>query len=152
MDVIKNRKADCHPDRPHTAKGMCYPCYKRKYHQEHAEVHCARSRKHYEVNKAGKLRYQRHYFLKHQYGLSIDDYETMVASQNNLCAICQKPQTESTKRRKSSRRVRDLVVDHNHITGEVRGFLCNKCNTGLWGVENEEWLEKALNYLWKESQ
>lgn len=152
MGVIKNRKADCHPELKHFAFGKCYSCYKKDYHKKNAKVHCERSRKHYEINKADKLRYQRHYFLKHQYGLSIDDYEAMAASQNNLCALCQKPQTESTKRRKSSRRVRDLVVDHNHTTGEVRGLLCNRCNTGLWGVENKEWLEKALNYLKKESK
>jgi len=31
-----------------------------------------------------------------------------------------------------------LVLDHNHITGEIRGWLCNRCNIALG------WWEKTL--------
>ncbi|MDE2233902.1 MAG: hypothetical protein KGJ90_07420 [Patescibacteria group bacterium] len=41
-------------------------------------------------------------------------------------------------------------LDHNHITGELRGWLCAQCNhaIGLFR-DNLELLEKATNYLKK---
>lgn len=39
-------------------------------------------------------------------------------------------------------------LDHDHPTGEFRGWLCMKCNTGL-GIfgDNIEGLQKAIDYL-----
>lgn len=39
------------------------------------------------------------------------------------------------------------VVDHDHKTGRVRGVICNGCNMALHLVENEERLQRALDYL-----
>jgi hypothetical protein len=39
---------------------------------------------------------------------------TLAAWQDGRCAICGK--------------VRDLVCDHDHLTGLVRGWLCQSCN------------------------
>lgn len=54
---------------------------------------------------------------KHMYGLSNDDYETMLIEQNFRCKAC----GDETK----------LVVDHCHETGLIRGLLCRNCNTAL---------------------
>lgn len=41
-----------------------------------------------------------------------------------------------------------LCIDHNHETGNVRGLLCTKCNTGLGMFEdNPVKLERAIEYL-----
>ena len=41
-----------------------------------------------------------------------------------------------------------LVVDHDHITGQVRGMLCNPCNLGLGHFkDNVSTLESAIEYL-----
>ena len=54
-----------------------------------------------------------------KYGLSADAYWTLWREQNGLCAICgEEPE-------------RDLVVDHCHMHGHVRGLLCGSCNSGL---------------------
>lgn len=58
--------------------------------------------------------------LKHYYGLSVEAYELMKLQQKGKCAICQK--TISGK---------NLHVDHDHETDEVRGLLCSNCNTGI---------------------
>ena len=40
-----------------------------------------------------------------------------------------------------------FVLDHNHVTGKVRGYLCNSCNTGLGKIgDSVERLERATKY------
>lgn len=56
------------------------------------------------------------------YGITGDDYESLLARQGGKCAICR-------ARPKSKR----LAVDHNHVTGAVRGLLCSRCNHDLLG-------------------
>lgn len=62
---------------------------------------------------------KRSYWLKSAYKLSVAQYNKMLVRQNNRCAICEISQS-SLKRQ--------LVVDHDHKTGRVRGLLCNPCN------------------------
>jgi len=40
-------------------------------------------------------------------------------------------------------------ADHDHATGQFRGWLCNPCNTGLGHVERPGWLDSAVAYLAK---
>lgn len=69
-----------------------------------------------------------------QYGLREEDYNRMFDEQQGKCKICN---SEAT-----------LVVDHCHITGVVRGLLCNKCNVGLGCFnDNPELIKVATNYL-----
>ena len=69
-----------------------------------------------------------------RYNLSIQDYQKMLSSQNNKCAICKK--------------VKKLSIDHCHVTGKVRGLLCTGCNTSLGGLgDTVEGLQRALQYL-----
>jgi hypothetical protein len=56
------------------------------------------------------------------YGVTGDDYETLLALQGGKCAICR-------ARPKSKR----LAVDHDHKSGAVRGLLCSRCNHDLLG-------------------
>jgi hypothetical protein len=81
----------------------------------------------------------RHKIRKSSYGLSKDDYESLLTQQNYSCAICS---TTSAGGRGS------WHVDHDHITGKVRGLLCHCCNTGL-GLfkDSQELLLKAKDYL-----
>ena len=82
--------------------------------------------------------------LKQRYGISVDEYETIIANQNFACAICKVeiPDTLGYKQKRPS------VVDHNHETGEVRGILCLKCNLVLgYARENTEILYQAIVYL-----
>jgi hypothetical protein len=80
----------------------------------------------------------REYNLKRIYGISSDDYESMLEAQNGVCWICQK--SEDVK----------LSVDHDHDTGKVRGLLCNRCNRGIGNFDDEpELLQRAVYYLTK---
>ena len=41
-----------------------------------------------------------------------------------------------------------IVADHNHHTGNIRGFICDSCNTGLGRFKNgRDCLKNAMEYL-----
>lgn len=73
------------------------------------------------------------------YAISLEEYNKMLDIQNYRCAIC-----------KNRTRTAVLNVDHDHITGKVRGLLCSRCNTGL-GRFQDRWeiVNEAANYLAK---
>jgi hypothetical protein len=82
---------------------------------------------------------------KNRYGITVKEYNTMLAKQGGVCAICK--EKESSISRWHSKTIR-LAVDHNHTTGVVRGVLCNRCNRGI-GYLNDDItiLRAAIEYL-----
>jgi hypothetical protein len=77
-------------------------------------------------------------FLKVKYGISLEDYDAMLARQGGVCAACK------NKKRRSER----LCVDHCHVTGKVRGLLCRNCNFGLGLFRDDaDLVEAAAAYL-----
>lgn len=76
--------------------------------------------------------------LKLSYGIDVEAYDRVLKSQNGVCAICQE---------NSGKRI--LAVDHDHITGRIRGLLCDRCNV-LIGMarDNIQTLRKAILYLY----
>jgi Recombination endonuclease VII len=74
--------------------------------------------------------------LSRTYGLSREEYRRLLHEQNGVCAVCKLP----------SRRT--LCVDHCHATREVRGLLCDKCNTalGLFGDDSKR-MRAAAAYV-----
>ena len=86
---------------------------------------------HYQKKKA--------YILAKKYGLTEEEYLQMFIDRNHQCDVC----GMKAKGKK-------LAVDHNHITGQVRGLLCQICNTGIGSLRTDESLDiikKAIEYL-----
>jgi hypothetical protein len=82
--------------------------------------------------------------VKRNYGLSLEEYYNLVHQQENRCAIC----GESETRWNRARKLRRLSVDHDHITGQVRGLLCHGCNMLIgFSYESMERLKWAIDYL-----
>lgn len=68
--------------------------------------------------------------LKLKYGITLEEYETILSDQNYCCKIC--------KTKKPGRKGVDrFAVDHCHKSSKVRGLLCMKCNTAI-GLLNED--------------
>ena len=83
------------------------------------------------------------HYLRHEFGISLDDYLQMLASQNGVCAICHKPETAVFKGK-----VKALAVDHCHASGQVRSLLCSGCNLTLGYVQDDQAvLLSMIDYL-----
>lgn len=75
-----------------------------------------------------------------RYGLTIEDYESLLSEQNGVCAICNDPMTT----------YRNQHIDHDHLTGQVRGILCSQCNTAIGKFKDSpEIIIKAAEYIMK---
>jgi hypothetical protein len=72
------------------------------------------------------------------YGLRLGEYDERFRNQNGCCDICKQPSE------------RTLHVDHDHVTGKVRGLLCAACNFGLGAFRDSVLdLRRAIEYLTK---
>jgi hypothetical protein len=76
------------------------------------------------------------------YGITEMEYRAMYRAQGGRCYVCRK--ADGTSRR--------LGVDHNHLTGEVRGLVCtgslsaNTCNRVI-AIYSREQLLRAVEML-----
>lgn len=81
--------------------------------------------------------------LKLVYKMSVETYTQLIEDHGGLCAICRQPET-----RTKNGRIKQIAIDHNHVTGEVRGVLCHKCNTGIACFKDDPVrIEAAIRYL-----
>lgn len=71
--------------------------------------------------------------IKYNYNLTEEEYEALPKA----CEVC--GNTEN------------LCIDHDHITGKVRGVLCSRCNStlGLLG-DSKEVILKLASYIEKQ--
>ena len=81
---------------------------------------------------------RRHAELKARYGLTPDQYDAMLVSQNNACAVCK------------CEFIKTPHVDHCHDSGKVRGLLCFNCNRAIGHFQNDpSIMVNAIKYLRK---
>lgn len=131
-------------------KNQCKICHKLSVATYEKTETCRKYRKQWAASpkrKAyAKAYYQTHKeqskisHLKQKYGLSIEAYNHLLSLQQGKCAVCGIPGVETPK---------GLVVDHNHKTGQVRGLLCNICNSHIIHVLEDypHLIDKAKTYL-----
>jgi len=90
-------------------------------------------------NKAAQSVRKRDWRLKIKYGITREDFDSMLKAQNNTCAICKSDAPGSPL---------GWHIDHCHSTGKVRGILCACCNVMLGQAkDNEQTLTSAIAYL-----
>lgn len=80
-----------------------------------------------------------------KYGITPDEYGSMLKAQNGCCAICKEKETYTNGK---TGREFALAVDHEHSTGIVRGLLCAACNRALGLMQDSpKRLASAVAYL-----
>jgi arginine decarboxylase-like protein len=87
-------------------------------------------------NRNPELTRQKDYeaHLKYNYGLTSLERKALAEKQKNSCAICKK--------------IKRLVIDHDHKTDKIRGLLCNDCNLLLGHAKDAiHVLQEAIRYI-----
>jgi hypothetical protein len=139
------------PGVPHAACKACHrerkrrsleanpvsPEKRREYVARYKERHPERVRRYHRIRGLQK------------FGLTQDDYGTMLDSQGGVCGICCRRETARNPRGE----VKPLAVDHDHRTGRNRGLLCQACNTSAERIDSiPGWLGFASDYFARYSQ
>jgi Recombination endonuclease VII len=112
----------------HDYRYMCLRCFSKKGNEWAA------------ANRAKNHTHKRRHHLLIHFGMTLEEYEAILQSQNNLCAICMG----------SLKDPRGFAphIDHDHLTGKIRGILCQGCNNGLGNFkDNIKSLLSAVAYL-----
>lgn len=121
------------------------------YYQRNRDKILERVKEYYRVNREKILAREHRRHLKNpsmhraknlrvKFGLSLEDYDNLWIEQMGLCAIC--------RRKESKRKNDELVVDHDHNTGRIRGLLCIPCNSGIGLLQdNPKILSIAKSYI-----
>lgn len=125
------------------------------WYEKNKEQINARKRKNYQVNREEKLVKNREWRknnpeydkqwreknreqvrnskLKYNYGENAPEIvKILLKEQNGVCALCGLSET-----RTRNGKVLPLHVDHDHITGKIRGLLCSNCNRGLGFLKDD---------------
>jgi hypothetical protein len=113
--------------------------YKCSHNKDGLYYQCKSCKKQYDKLRHTKNpKYRKDNNLLNRYGITLEDKERMIASQNGKCAICE---TELDNGKHT-------CVDHCHTTGKIRKILCKCCNIMIGhSKENPEILKKAIKYL-----
>ena len=74
--------------------------------------------------------------LKHRYHMTEEQVDEMLEGQGATCAICLAVLVGNKFR-----------IDHDHLTGKVRGILCHRCNIFCAAFDDKDFLMRALVYL-----
>lgn len=82
-------------------------------------------------------KYVKNINLARRYGISIEQYSSLIENQNHCCAICKL-------------HVEKLVVDHCHTNGNVRALLCRACNVAIGFLKEDlQIMQNAIEYVKK---
>ena len=118
--------------------------YLKQYREEHKEKIASQVSAHYYKNKKHKVAVAR----ERIYGITPEDYDTMLKEQNHKCKICSIKFNNNYNQESKIGYAHLQHLDHCHTTKKVRGILCPFCNLGLGHFKNSpERITTAINYL-----
>ena len=85
--------------------------------------------------------------LPRAHGITLDDFERMLAHQGGVCAICGRPESRLNTYAGGGQTF-SLAVDHQHEPPKIRGLLCTPCNQALGQLDDSPTLlQRAIDYL-----
>lgn len=107
---------------------------------------CVNCRKVKNKRKIPLDQYARNWHLIKKYNIDSDGFNVLWQAFKGKCGICninlQMPQNGKGQPRNAA------VIDHDHVSGNLRGLLCNSCNKAL-GLFNDDviLLRSAMNWI-----
>ena len=138
------KKAECkrgHVAPERTKQGACVPCrklYRAEHYQQDRAAYIKRVIERAKENPEARRDHQR----AHRLGVPVSEVREAIERSGGQCQACECPLTHAT-----------MCVDHDHITGRVRGVLCRFCNA-LEGMLNKQAgrVAKVQAYLARETE
>ena len=113
--------------------------YNRQWYAAHREDQRRKKSLYWQRNKQRRKAYSFAWNLRVKFGLTPDQYQILLETQQGHCLICSKTKDDIG---------RNLSVDHDHKTGRIRGLLCDNCNVGLGHFfDSPSLLKRAADYL-----
>jgi hypothetical protein len=106
MPAPLHKNPTCHPTRKYKAKDLCTPCY-------------GKSRDQLNPNRLHAKRNYNRKYSRQRWSVSEAAFAELLRAG---CPICLSAFNEEK---------REPVFDHDHVTGEFRGLLCQACNRGI---------------------
>lgn len=79
----------------------------------------------------------RSFKLKTYFGITLEQFNTLLSEQNGRCASCGTNDPPRTGKPNTLGEYQRWAVDHNHSTGAVRGILCNTCNVAAGMLQDD---------------
>ena len=121
--------------------------YKKSQIRYHGSDKCKKQQKKYYETYMKKHRQTkdgremlRNNTLKSRYGITAKEHKSIWQKQNGCCDLCGSPL-----------QYENVHTDHNHITNNIRGLVCQQCNhgLGLFYVDEKgiDILYKAIDYI-----
>lgn len=76
-----------------------------------------------------------------RFGITPEELDALVRVQNGRCAICGTPDP-------GAQTSGEWCIDHDHVTGKIRGLLCSRCNTGIGMLRDDpDVIASAFEYV-----
>lgn len=124
-------------------QSWCKSCHRKKHDAWWAKKtpkEQVKFQKRHNAGRRGNPDQQRKNLLRYRFGLSVEQYDWLLAMQHGQCAIC--------KSEKSNGKGHRLQVDHCHESGQIRGLLCHSCNSAIGMFKDDpKLLIAALYYI-----
>jgi hypothetical protein len=149
-DECRDAKAKAHrsewnkanPDYQKRYKRADYAADPGKYRARRRAAWAADKERHVEYHREWRQRNRAKINLQakcRKFGMAMDDLLNLLARQEERCAICG---------RQLDMERASFTLDHCHATGQVRGAVHKKCNTGIGMFEDDpEIVQRAADYL-----
>lgn len=129
------------------------PNYAKKWREDNKEAHVAKIKEWrlnnvsrvQEANKKWRLNNkdrEKNTRLLRRYGISLAERDALIEGQLGLCALCKTTPLQPNK----------CHVEHDHVSKQVRGITCDRCNRLLAALGDNlqsavAWFEKIKHYL-----
>lgn len=134
--VTARRKAHRHERTPEQIEKerAYFTLYRRLWREEHPEQGRANQRKFQNAAYDADRVKHRQRVGAARYHLTVTEYQQLIAK--STCDACGNGSGKT------------LHVDHDHVSGQIRGVLCVNCNTALGRVNDDpERLRQLITYL-----